>query len=297
MDCDSPNEYKEPQTPLTITFKIPEFALNDLCSRFIINIPEGEERENPIRLFFQIELAHWHYLDFFCEKYAHIQTVGIREFSHQIFLHCPTLKEKSDQVDHILEQWRNYKMQVPTFGAILLDNSLHNVLMVQGFWTKATWGFPKGKVNQDEEPIACAVREVFEETGYNIGAKIRPKEYIEANVRGQTVRLYIIRDVPLKTKFQPQTRREIKNVRWFRLDQLPVTRKDTNCKAQIDLTPNSFFTAIPFVKHIKKWIQSFSQNNRIPDPITVRAKTSAANDFIPESWKNFSVDIDYIFGF
>ena len=33
-------------------------------------------------------------------------------------------------------------------------------LMVQGFWVKASWGFPKGKVNKDEEPINCAVREV-----------------------------------------------------------------------------------------------------------------------------------------
>ncbi len=33
-------------------------------------------------------------------------------------------------------------------------------LLVQGFWARATWGFPKGKVNEDEAPDVCAVREV-----------------------------------------------------------------------------------------------------------------------------------------
>jgi len=31
---------------------------------------------------------------------------------------------------------------------------------VQGYLVKASWGFPKGKVNQDEAPVDCAVREV-----------------------------------------------------------------------------------------------------------------------------------------
>jgi ADP-ribose pyrophosphatase YjhB (NUDIX family) len=34
-------------------------------------------------------------------------------------------------------------------------------LLVQGYWVKASWGFPKGKVNQDELPVDCAIREVL----------------------------------------------------------------------------------------------------------------------------------------
>ena len=33
-------------------------------------------------------------------------------------------------------------------------------LLAQGFWTKSSWGFPKGKVNEEEAPHNCAVREV-----------------------------------------------------------------------------------------------------------------------------------------
>ena len=41
---------------------IPLEILDDLGSRFIINVPE-EERKDLIRICFQIELAHWFYVD------------------------------------------------------------------------------------------------------------------------------------------------------------------------------------------------------------------------------------------
>ena len=31
---------------------------------------------------------------------------------------------------------------------------------MQGYWAKASWGFPKGKVNEEESCEECAIREV-----------------------------------------------------------------------------------------------------------------------------------------
>lgn len=47
-----------------------------------------------------------------------------------IFNHIPSLKEHSDKVDEIVNQWREYKMSVPTYGAIMLDDTLENVCIV-----------------------------------------------------------------------------------------------------------------------------------------------------------------------
>lgn len=57
-----------------------------------------------------------------------------------------------------------------TFGAVLCKTISHTaancyifslkVLLVQGYLAKSGWGFPKGKVNEDEAPHDCAVREV-----------------------------------------------------------------------------------------------------------------------------------------
>lgn len=56
--------------------------LDDLGCRFIINVPENE-RQNLIRVCFQIELAHWFYLDFYCV--AQKQKCGIKQFAYQLF--------------------------------------------------------------------------------------------------------------------------------------------------------------------------------------------------------------------
>lgn len=119
-----------------------------------------------------------------------------------MFQHCPSLFNHAGEFDAILESWKEYKMTVPTYGAILLDPSLQFCLLVQGYWVKASWGFPKGKVNQDEAPVDCAIRENFE---------------------------------------------------WFRVEHLPVHKKDTACKP-LGLTPNCFFMVIPFVKNLRRWI-------------------------------------------
>lgn len=262
---------------------IPESILSDLCSRFIINVPE-EERTDLIRIFFQIEIAHWFYLDFYCESsYSsssssssspssssssddndedseanlvpqkpsstqQLKPCSIRTFAENIFRHCPFLVQHASQLDDILSKWRSFKHAVPTNGAIILDESMKHVLLVQGFWAKASWGFPKGKVFEEETEAKCAIREVLEETGYDISKKLVENEYLQININDQTIRLYIITDVSKAIKFEPKTRREIKEVRWFPIDELPVHRKDNRSKHRIGYSSNAFFMVIPFVK-------------------------------------------------
>ena len=67
---------------------IPSDILDDLASRFIINSPI-DERNNLIRLCFQIELAHWFYLDFFCEIVEKkLIPCGIKQFTIHLFQVC-----------------------------------------------------------------------------------------------------------------------------------------------------------------------------------------------------------------
>jgi len=58
---------------------IPLEILDDLGSRFIINIPE-EERKDLIRICFQIELAHWFYVDEYVKDGSKLKSCSIREF-------------------------------------------------------------------------------------------------------------------------------------------------------------------------------------------------------------------------
>ncbi|XP_064620031.1 m7GpppN-mRNA hydrolase-like [Lineus longissimus] len=232
---------------------IPPHVLTDLCSRFIINVPE-EERQDLIRIFFQIELAHWFYLDFYCQDSPDLKPCGIKDFSAQVFHHCPFLQHHATQVEKIFEDWREYKMAVPTYGAIMLDPSLTEVVMVQGFWAKTSWMFPKGKVNEGEAADVCAVREVLEETGFDTSDLIDPEAFLEHRMNDQLARLYIIPNVPKETHFEPRTRKEIKRIDWFKLEDLPSHKKDMTSKEKTGLNPNSFFMVIPFIRQLKKWI-------------------------------------------
>jgi len=105
-----------------------------------------------------------------------------------------------DKLNDILNEFKQYKKNVPTYGAILMNKDL-DVLLVQPYFTKSSWGFPKGKVNEDEDPIRCAIREVYEETGYDITHLIDPDMFIEGQTRpeDQTTRLYIVKNVPKDT--------------------------------------------------------------------------------------------------
>lgn len=233
--------------------EIPAAVLDDLCSRFILHIP-SEERDNAIRVCFQIELAHWFYLDFCMQNTPGAPHCGIRDFAKAVFHHCPFLLPHGEDVQKVLEQWKEYKMGVPTYGAIILDESLENVLLVQGYLAKSGWGFPKGKVNEDEAPHDCAVREVLEETGFDIKNRICKDKFIEQKITDQLVRLYIIPGVSKDTKFIPKTRKEIRNIEWFSIEKLPCHRNDMTPKSKLGLAPNRFFMAIPFIRPLREWI-------------------------------------------
>uniref|UniRef100_A0A673TJC0 m7GpppN-mRNA hydrolase n=1 Tax=Suricata suricatta TaxID=37032 RepID=A0A673TJC0_SURSU len=233
--------------------EIPGSVLDDLCSRFILHIP-SEERDNAIRVCFQIELAHWFYLDFCMQNTPGLPQCGIRDFAKAVFSHCPFLLPQGEDVEKILDEWKEYKMGVPTYGAIILDETLENVLLVQGYLAKSGWGFPKGKVNKEEAPHDCAAREVFEETGFDIKDYICKDDYIELRINDQLARLYIIPGIPKDTKFNPKTRREIRNIEWFSIEKLPCHRNDMTPKSKLGLAPNKFFMAIPFIRPLRDWL-------------------------------------------
>jgi hypothetical protein len=59
---------------------IPEEIMDDLCSRFLLNIP-STEKEDMIRLMFQVELAHWFYIDFHRVQTPQLPEMRLPQFS------------------------------------------------------------------------------------------------------------------------------------------------------------------------------------------------------------------------
>lgn len=61
-------------------------------------------------------------------------------------------------------------------GVCIYNSVRGSMLIVQS--RGKLWGFPKGTVERNEEPMACALREVREETGIDLDASALTKPFI-----------------------------------------------------------------------------------------------------------------------
>ena len=200
-------------------------VLDDLAMRFVVNCPP-EEQESFERLLFQVEAAFWFYEDQYREIWPRsFPVLNLLTFSEQLFKSCPLLKPFQKRTKEIYEAFTTYKRQIPTCGAMLLNEDRTKLLLVKSYNGKA-WGFPKGKIDKDEDKVDCAVREVFEEVGYDMSEKVDANIYIETQWQQQTIRLYIVPGVPDDTAFRTRTKKEIGDITWHKIKEIPTTKDD-----------------------------------------------------------------------
>ncbi|KAF8640624.1 hypothetical protein AX17_000285 [Amanita inopinata Kibby_2008] len=235
-------------------------VLEDLSSRFILNLPE-EELASLERICFQVEQAHWFYEDFIREQNPNFPSLPLKKFSAMLFHACPLLHQWSHDHEQAFNTFMQYKTRVPVCGAIMLNDTWEKCLLVKGWKSSSGWGFPKGKINEDEPPPTCAIREVLEETGYNLAGKINPTDVIEMSIREQKISLFIVPGIPEDFPFKTKTRKEISKIEWFKLTDLPTWKRN---KA----APGKFYLISPFIGALKAFI-----NERKPRGIRKKAKT------------------------
>lgn len=108
---------------------------------------------------------------------------------------------------------------------------------------------------------------MYEETGYDISPLILPDAFIELQIKEQRVKLYIVPGVPTDTPMTPQTRKEISNVGWIRLVDLPgYSKRDKQANPGIKL-----YMVTPFLFGLRRWI---AQNRHKKDELISVEKDS-----------------------
>ncbi|KAH9486943.1 mRNA decapping complex subunit 2 [Psilocybe cubensis] len=223
-----------------------EEVLDDLSSRFILNLPD-EELASLERLCFQVEQAHWFYEDFIREENNNLPSYNLKRFSETLFKACPLLQQWSHDHEQAFSTFMQYKTRVPVCGAIMLNDAMDKCVLVKGWKASSGWGFPKGKINEDEHPRDCAVREVLEETGYNLASQIDAGDFFEMSIKEQKICLFVVPGVPEDFPFKTKTRKEISKIEWFRLVDLPTWKKK-------QAAPGKFYLITPFINPLKKFI-------------------------------------------
>lgn len=268
-----------------------EEILDDLTSRFIINVPE-EETSTIERICFQVEQAHWFYEDYIREQNPGLASFSLKNFAALLFHHCPVLERWSgNESEEAFKRFIKYKVRVPVCGGILLNETLDKVLLVKGWSKRSTWSFPRGKINKGEPELDCAVRELLEETGFDATDKMStsPNDYVELTLKEQKIRLYIVPGVPENYLFMPKTRKEISAIAWFPLSSLPALRSKGNEKQLAPTVANmvlnmesdgllntmqdssakealqkklfagnsqQFYLVAPFAAHLRRWLKA-----------------------------------------
>ncbi|KAL7626902.1 mRNA-decapping enzyme subunit 2 [Parahypoxylon ruwenzoriense] len=235
--------------------------LDDLCVRFIINLPR-EDLSSVARICFQIEEAQWFYEDFIRPLDPSLPSMGLRSFSLKMFQHCPLLASFSTE-SHIraFDEFIHYKQRVPVRGAIMLNDTMDSVVLVRGYKKGSRWSFPRGKINKDEDDLDCAIREVYEETGYDIREaglveKNEPLAPLQVTMRDQHIQLFVFRGIPEDTIFKTRTRKEIGDIRWYKVSELPAYRKrgvGKNNDAD-GLSNDKFHLVAPFMVQLRQWV-------------------------------------------
>lgn len=169
-----------------------------------------------------------------------------------------------------------YKTRVPVRGAIILNLAMDKCLLVKGWKKGASWSFPRGKINKDEDDLVCAIREVREETGFDCEGFAKKEHFVDMTMRDQNLKLFIVPGIPEDTVFECQTRKEIsvsslppnacaffpqwfadleQDIKWHKLSDLPTYNKNKNVP-QNEVRTGKYYMVTPFLKGLRKWIST-----------------------------------------
>lgn len=129
------------------------------------------------------------------------------------------------------------------------------ILIVQSY--NGVYSFPKGKLEEGDTQISCAIREIKEETDYEIlEESIDEGEYLMVTDWTVVQKLFIVKNVPEDFKFWPNSMGEIKTIDWFSIDELIYKVSFSDRK--------KFLYIQPFLYMICQLVSEYSR----PFPIT-----------------------------
>lgn len=242
-------------------------ALSDCYGRFVALLPEDVLRDH-VHLCFYLQEAHWWYSDKWAMRYPEkLLPMKFGAFLSLVSEDCMLLRSfiTPQERAKLLSSWRDYSRQIPLRGGIMLNQTCDKVLLVQSYQS-SHWTFPRGKTDESEEDSSCAAREIMEEVGLDVRKLIHPKSFLECEIDGRSVKLFLIPGVNEKDAVHPKSDYEIKHIRW-----VPLTLLSDMVNNR---TPN-FVTY--HVKHFLKGLWTFVQEFR----------KGGLRTIFPEEYENF----------
>lgn len=221
-----------------------EECMNDIIARNWLDL--YTYRSNPIRIYFiLVQDPFWVYLDYGRSKY-HVSELNESEFCLAILKRCEFLSQHIQKFEETFSEFSRYRRMVPTYGAILLNKDIDKVVLVSSY-KYGHRGFPKGKINEGETEIECAIREVYEEVGIDITNSINDKEYLFIEgVDEKYLKLFVIASLDESIQMKPTVSYEIGEVKFY-----PISELENHCQKKDKVLKQ----VQQFLGPISKWIR------------------------------------------
>lgn len=200
-----------------------------------------------VKYFECFEKTLWYYNDHLINKKYKIRNLYVL-----ISLMYPKLNDKD--IKFLTNTYNNIVQQWPSSGAILISETGNSVLLVKNNFSK-TWSYPKGKINKRETAFDAAIRECYEETGYDISKQIDPNKVIIKKYKKKIVYLYVIIGIPIDFYFRPNAPNEIQEIGWF-----PLNDELSRCREYNMFINKSYWDLILFLKQKKNFCHFYSSS-------------------------------------
>ena len=171
-----------------------------------------------ISFFGLLEKILWHYND-----NLKFNGYKIKNFYVLLTIFFPQLSDHNKK--YLTNTYNNIVQQLPLSGVILISGG--QILLVKNCMSK-TWSYPKGKICVNETPLNAAIRECYEETGYDVSNLINERNLIKKKYNKRIVYLYVINNVEYNYPFEPTIMNEISDIKWFKLSDYIKNKKNYN---------------------------------------------------------------------
>ena len=224
-------------------------------------------------LYRQLEIAHWHYEDWYCKKH-HVSTTtktpffmcypmksGDDAFYNAFLKQFPVIAQKIGDLEEARKARNRAMREIERVGGIICDRSTKSFLLVKDASTQSLM-FPRGKVNKSESRRECLVRELKEELGINLNdCKVTDCCIVVPQIGGEHTSYYCLITNLRQMNLLPHPR-EIESFTWMSLSEI----QNTDSRIFYGLKE-----LLPFLSHFahkfKKWkdgvaLKQFSDYNR-----------------------------------
>jgi len=191
--------------------------VNHLYVWFLSYLPESIICD-PNKLLSHLQEVYWFYLDYVLSVPNEMCMISFLSFTYYFY---SFFGWKKNQVKEYVHNFQNYCSALPRCGGILINTDKTKVLLIRNIQS-SYWEFPVGKLNDQEDFMECAEREVFEETGFHGQCSFDMILFQKNKGKKADYRLFMFYNVPEDYDFTPQTRNEIAEIKWVNIEELPT---------------------------------------------------------------------------